>query len=245
MNLYPSQELSQKFHPVTSICISLAGTVPFSTLCARKGWEVTGLTATLNDVRVELLRRKERRGLGQTNYSIGHKQQGSSFLSLDSNYSMKINMYCIGCKWEIITFLIRTTRSFHSRVFPLLALQISYSWYLLWPSLIHSFMKLSQAPEESHKLFISAMFIFEKVTVLSVSIPRSPHSPFGPLVAWACYFPLNSEMRCTQLKIHNVFFHKFQQFPVEEVWTFSDSWLFLSSFLTLPSTFGIQQVCGD
>lgn len=63
----------------------------------------------------------------------------------------------------------------------------------------------------SHKLFISGMFIFEKVTVLSVCIPQGPVSPCGPLVAWACYFPLNSEMRCTQLKIYIVLSHKLQR----------------------------------
>lgn len=54
----------------------------------------------------------------------------------------------------------------------------------------------------SHKLFISGMFVFEKVTVLNVCIPHGPLSLFAPLVALAGYFPLNSEMSCTQLKIH-------------------------------------------
>lgn len=81
----------------------------------------------------------------QTICSSNHKRQ-ESFSFLDPNYSMKRNVYCMGYKWEIITSLVRITRSFHSLVFPLLALQISSSWYLLWPNLIHSFMKLSQAP---------------------------------------------------------------------------------------------------
>lgn len=60
---------------------------------------------------------------------------------------MKINIHYACYKWEIITFLVRTTGSFHALLFPLLALHISSSGYYLWPDRIHSFM-ISQAPAE-------------------------------------------------------------------------------------------------
>lgn len=141
-------------------------------LCVR-GWETNGLAATLNKAGVELLRKRERRGVWWTTYTISHKEQ-ESFLSL-------------GYKWEITTFLIRATRSFHTLVSPLLTLQISYSWYLLWPNLIHSFMKLSQAPAEVIN-YSSLICLYLRRSQYWVCLyPQSPNSLSGPLVALASY----------------------------------------------------------
>ena len=89
----------------------------------------------------------------------------------------------------------------------------------------------------SHKLFIPGMFIFEKVTVLSVCVPQGPLSLSGPLVAWACYFPLNSEMRCTQLKIHIVFSHKLQKASSKRGSDPLRLLLFLSASFAIPTAF--------
>lgn len=133
-------------------------------------------------------------------------------ISLDPNYSMKINIYYRDYKWKIITFLVRTTRNFHFLVFPWLVLQISYHWYLLWPNLIHSFMKLSQAPAEVIN-YSSLECLYLRRSQYWVRVHPKASSLCGPLVAWGCYFPLNSEMRCPQLKIHIVLSHKLQRSP--------------------------------
>lgn len=166
-------------------------------------------------------------------------------LSVDPNYCMKINLYYRGYKWKIITFFVKTTRNFHSLVFPLLVLQISYSWYLLWPNVIHSFMKLSQALAEVINYSSLECLHLRRSLYWVYVYPKAPLSPCEPLVAWACYFPLNSEMRCTLLKIHIVLSHKLQRTPSKR--GSAPLWLlcFLSTSLAIPTAFDHMQVSGD
>lgn len=150
---------------------------------------------------------------------------------------MKINIYYIGYKWEIIMFLVRIARSFHSLVFPLLALQVSYSWYLLWPNLIHSFMKLSQAPTEVINYSSLECLYLRRSRYWVCIYLKAPLSLLGPPVALACYFPWSSEMKCTQLKIHTVFSHKLQRTPnkrgLDPLWLRFSSPFFLLSLQLL------------
>ena len=67
-------------------------------ICARRGWEMTRLTATLNKVRVELLRKRREGVLGPQSELSATKSKGP-FLSLDPNYSMKINICGLSGKY--------------------------------------------------------------------------------------------------------------------------------------------------
>ena len=132
-------------------------------------------------------------------------------------------LYCIGYKWEIITPPVRITRSFHPLVFPLLALQISSSWYFLWPHLIHSFMKLSQAPAEIINysslecLYLRRsqywMCIYLKAPSL-VCPPRGLGLLFS-FKQWNEMYSAQNTLLCLPTS--------FRELPIKEVWTLSDS----------------------
>lgn len=72
-------------------------------------------------------------------------------------------------------------------------------------------MKLSQAPAQVINYSSPECLFLRRSQYWVCVYPKASLSLFGPLVAWACYFPLNSEMRCTQLKICIVFSHKLKR----------------------------------
>lgn len=155
---------------------------------------------------------------------------------------MKINTYSIAYKWKIITFFIRTPRSFHSLVSPLLALQISYSWYLLWPNAIHSFMKLSQAPAEVINYSSLECLYLRRSQYWVYVYPKAPHLLcLGP---WWCGLLFSLKQRNEMYTAQNTY-SVFPQAPENSSKRGLGLFFFLCVFLSLFAAFGHKWVSGD